>query len=92
MASGSGDNTIRLWDTALRKMRFQAHREAAILQPKAERLVERLWCAKKDLAEVVAALQADRVPSEEMRHAALRAVLRRTQPPEAAAGNAQDPP
>ncbi len=42
LASGSGDQTVRLWDTAPLKTRFQARREAAVLRPEAERLVERL--------------------------------------------------
>jgi hypothetical protein len=51
-----------------------------------------LWRAKKDPAEVVAALRADRELSEALRHAALRAVLRRAQHPEAAPGKLNDPP
>ena len=92
LASGSGDSTVRLWDTAPLKTRYQARREAAALRPEAERLVEQLWREKNDPAEVVEALRADRVPSEALRHAALRAVLRRAQPPEAAPGKPHDPP
>ena len=92
LASGSGDNTVRLWDTAPLKTRYQARREAAALRPEAERLVEQLWREKNDPAEVVEALRADRVPSEPLRQAALRAVLRRAQPPEPAPGHAHDPP
>jgi hypothetical protein len=80
LASGSGDGTVRLWDTAPLKARYQARREAAALRPEAERLVEQLWREKKDPAEVVAALRADRVPGEALRQAALRAVLRRARP------------
>jgi hypothetical protein len=43
-----------------------------------------LWREKNDPAEVVKALRADRVPSAALRQAALRAVLRRARPPEAA--------
>jgi hypothetical protein len=92
LASGSGANTVRLWDTAPLKTRYQARREAAALRPEAERRVEQLWREKNDPAEVVEALRADRAPSEAMRHSALRAVLRRVQPPEAAPGNPHDPP
>jgi hypothetical protein len=92
LASGSGDSTVRLWDTAPLKTRYEARREAAALRPEAERLVEQLWRAKNDPAEVVAALRADRVLSEALRHAALRAVLRRVQSPEAAPGNSQETP
>jgi WD40 repeat protein/tRNA A-37 threonylcarbamoyl transferase component Bud32 len=77
LASGSGDSTVLLWDTAPLKERYQARREAAALRPEAERLVEQLWREKNDPAEVVAALRDDRVLSEELRQAAMRAVLRR---------------
>jgi WD40 repeat protein/tRNA A-37 threonylcarbamoyl transferase component Bud32 len=91
LASGSGDSTVRLWDTAPLKTRYQARREATVLRPEAERLVEQLWREKNDPATVVAALRADRLLSEPLRHAALRAVLRRAQRPEAASGNPGEP-
>ena len=80
LASGSGDSTVRLWDTAPLKTRNDARREAAALAPEADRLVEKLFDQKKDAAEVVAAVRADRSLSEPQRHAALRAVLRRQSP------------
>jgi WD40 repeat protein len=92
LASGSGDTTVRLWDTAPLKTRYQARRAAAALRPEAERLVEQLSREKHDPAEVVKAIRGDRVPNDSLRHAALRAVLRRAQPPEAAPGHAHDPP
>jgi WD40 repeat protein len=92
LASGSGDFTVRLWDTAPLKMRYQARREAAALRPEAERLVEALWRQKNDPAGVVEALRADRALSEPLRQAALRVVLRRAQPPEAATGDLHDTP
>jgi WD40 repeat protein/serine/threonine protein kinase len=92
LASGSFDATVRLWDTAPLKTRYDARREAAALRPEAERLVEQLWRAKNGPAEVVAALRADRALSEALRQAALRAVLRRSQPPADALGKPQDPP
>jgi hypothetical protein len=92
LVSGSGDFTVRLWDTAPLKARYQARREAAALRPEAERLVEALWRQKNDPAGVVAALRADRVLSEPLRQAALRAVLRRALPPEAAPGHPPDLP
>jgi WD40 repeat protein len=91
LASGSGDFTVRLWDTAPLKERYQARREAEALRPEAERLVEALWRPKDDPAAVVEALRDDRVLSERLRHAALRAVMRRAQPPEAVPGNPRDP-
>ena len=92
LASGSGDATVRLWDTAPLKTRYQARREAAALRPEAERLVERLWRQKKDPAAVVEALRADGALGEPLRQAALRAVLRRALPAEAAPGKPHDPP
>ncbi len=92
LASGSGDSTVRLWDTEPLKARYQARREAAALRPEAERLVEPLWREKKDPAEVVEALRADRMPSEALRQVALRAVLRRARPPEPTPSTPHDPP
>jgi WD40 repeat protein len=86
LASGSGDFTVRLWDTAPLKVRYEARREAEALRPKAERLVEQLWQQKKNPAEVAEALRADRALSEPVRHAAMRAVLCRSRPAEAAPG------
>jgi WD40 repeat protein/predicted Ser/Thr protein kinase len=92
LVSGSGDHTVRLWDTAPLKRRYEARREAAALRPEAERLVEQLWPQTNDPAQVVDALRSDRALSEPLRQAALRAVLRRALPPEAAPGNPNDPP
>jgi WD40 repeat protein len=92
LASASGDSTVRLWDTAPLKARNDARREAAALRPEADRLVEHLWRQKKDPAAVVEALRADGALTEPRRHAALRAVLRKTQPPKAVAGKPNDLP
>jgi WD40 repeat protein len=92
LASGSGDSTIHLWETAPLKKRYQARREAAASQPEAERLVEQLWREKNDLAEVVAALRAERGLSEALRQAALRAVMRRTLPTADDSGYPDDTP
>jgi hypothetical protein len=86
LASGSGDFTVRLWDTAPLRTRYQARREAETLRPEAERLVEQLWRQKNNPDEVAEALRADQALSEPQRHAALRAVLRRTLPADTAPG------
>jgi WD40 repeat protein/predicted Ser/Thr protein kinase len=86
LVSGSGDFTVRLWDTAPLRTRYQARREAETLRPEAERLVEQLWRQKNNPDEVVEALRADGALSEPLRHAAVRAVLRRTPPGEAVPG------
>jgi WD40 repeat protein len=82
LASGSGDFTVRLWDTAPLKVRYQARREAAALQPEAERLVDRLWKQENDPAAIIEALRADPALSGPQRHAAQIALLRRAMPPE----------
>jgi WD40 repeat protein len=92
LASGSGDSTVRLWDTAPLKTRYQARREAAALHPEAEQLVEQLWREKKDADKVVEALRADQALTEPLRHAVLRAVMRRARPPDAELNNPQGPP
>ncbi len=93
LVSGSGDGTARLWDTEPLRGRYQARREAAALRPEAERLVERLWREKQDgPAAVAEALRADPALSEPLRQAALRAVLQRASPAEAAPGKPQGPP
>ena len=86
LVSGSGDTTVRLWDTAPLKTRHQARRQAEALRPEAERLVESLSRQKNDPAAVVDAIRADRVLSEPLRQAALRAVLRRARPAQTASG------
>jgi WD40 repeat protein len=92
LVSGSGDSTVRLWDTEPLKDRYQARREAAALRPEAQRLVEQLWQQENDPAAVVEALRANPALSEPLREAALRAVLRKAAPPDAAPGNPPDPP
>ena len=64
------------------KERYKARREAEVLRPEAEQLVEALWRQKDDPAAVVDAIRDDRVLSEPLRQAAEVAVLRRTMPPE----------
>ena len=72
LVSGSGDGTVRIWDTELSARRLQARREAENLRPEAERLVEGLFQVKKEAAEVVAALRANRSLGVSQRKAALR--------------------
>jgi WD40 repeat protein/serine/threonine protein kinase len=92
LVSGSGDSTVRLWDTAPLRTRYQARHEAETLRPEAERLVEQLWRQQKNPDEIAEALRADSTLSEPQRHAALREVLRRAQPPTDVPGKPRDPP
>ncbi len=79
IVSGSGDGTVRLWDSEPPGPRYRARREAEALRPEADRLVEALFKRNgSDAAKVVAALHADRSLSDPLRNAALRAVLRRS--------------
>ena len=75
LVSGSGDSTVRLWDTEPLRERYRARRRAEKLRPAAERLVKKLFHQLKDAAAVVAALRADQLLSEPERQAAFRAVL-----------------
>jgi WD40 repeat protein len=77
LVSGSGDGTVRLWDTEPLRKRYQARREADALRPDAERLVERLFAESHEPDQVVARLRADQSLSNSLRHAALRALMRR---------------
>jgi hypothetical protein len=72
--------------------RYQARRDTAALRPEAERLVDRLFRAKREPADVVAAIAADTSLSAPMRRAARDAVLRRTLRPQAAEGTSHAPP
>jgi hypothetical protein len=83
---------VRLWDTEPLRVRYQARREAAALQPEAEGLVEQLRGQKDDRAAVVQALRADPALSEPLRQAALREVLRQAHPPRDVPGKRRDPP
>ena len=51
-----------------------------------------MWRQKKDPAAVVEALRADPALSEPLRQAALRALLRKAQPPETLPGDLHDAP
>jgi WD40 repeat protein len=81
LVSGSGDETVRLWDTEPLAKRRRARRQDDALRPAADRLVERLFQEHRSASEVVAALQADGKLDEPSRRAAFRAVLRKQAPP-----------
>ena len=76
--SGSGDGTVRIWDTEPPALRQQSRREAEALRPAADRLVERLFHEKNDATEVAAAIRADRSLGDSQRKASLRALMRRS--------------
>src|SRR5262249_55337573 len=78
LASGSGDFTVRLWDTEPLKKRYKARREAEALRPEAERLVERLFREKNNADQGAALIRSERSHSEPQRQAAFRALLKRS--------------
>jgi hypothetical protein len=59
LASGSGDNTVRLWDTKPLAERVQCRQQAEALRPQAEQLIESLFRKLKEPAEVARALRTD---------------------------------
>jgi WD40 repeat protein len=77
LVSGSGDGTLRLWDTEPLAKRYQARREAEVLRPEAERLIERLFAELREPVRVVARLRHEEDLSEPLLRAALQAVMRR---------------
>lgn len=79
LVSGSGDGTVQIWDTEPPARRLQARREAEVLRPEAERLVDKLFAELHEPDRVVARLRADQKLSASLRHAALRAVMSRGQ-------------
>jgi WD domain, G-beta repeat len=81
LASGSGDGTVRIWDTESPALRHQARREAEALRPEAQRLVARLFNALREPDQVVARLRADASLSDQLRHMAVREVMRLEQQP-----------
>jgi hypothetical protein len=76
LVSGSGDGTVRLWDTVPLARRYQARREAEALRPEAERLVRRLFALLREPPQVVSRLRTDASLSAALRRAALLEVLR----------------
>jgi hypothetical protein len=79
LVSGSGDGTVRIWETESPARRLQARREAEALRPTAERLVEGLFAELREPDLVVARLRADANLTAPLLHAALRALMRRGQ-------------
>ncbi len=79
IVSGCGDGTVRIWDTTSPARRQEARHEAEALRPDAERLVARLFGELREPSAVVARLRAENSLSDPMRHAAVRAVMRRGQ-------------
>ena len=78
LVSGSGDATVRLWDTTPLKTRHQARRETEAARPEAARLVERLFAEVGEPDWVASRLRTDAALTDALRRAALQEVLRRS--------------
>ncbi len=75
--SGSGNGTVRLWDTAPLRERYKERREREALRPEADALVDRLFHQGDAADEAVQLLRTDPALSELLRRAAWHAVPRR---------------
>ena len=76
LASGSGDSTVCLWDTAPLKGRYEARRETEAARPEADRLVRRLLAELGEPGRVAARLRTEAALSDPLRRAAAQEVLR----------------
>ena len=77
LASGSGDFTVRLWDTAPLRERYQARRQTEAARPEATRLVGNLLAELGEPDRVASRLRTDTALSDALRRAAFQAILRR---------------
>jgi hypothetical protein len=77
LASGSGDFTVRLWDTAPLRERYEVRRETEAARPEATRLVRDLLAELGEPDRVASRLRTDTALSGALRRAALQEVLRR---------------
>jgi hypothetical protein len=75
--SGSGDFTVRLWETAPLTRRLEARRALEALRPEAERLVDHLLREQGTAGKVADRLRNEPGMSDSLRHAARQALLRR---------------
>jgi hypothetical protein len=77
LVSGSGDTTLRLWDTEPLRARYHARHEAAAARPEATRLVRRLVADLGEPGRVTSRLRTDAALSVPLRRTASQEVLRR---------------
>jgi len=76
LASGSGDATVRLWDTEPLRERYRARREVEAARPEAARLVRRLLAELGEPGKVASRLRTEAGLSDALRRAASQEVLR----------------
>ncbi len=77
LVSGSGDHTVRLWETNRPAQRLLARQEQRLLQPDAERLVDRLSRKLQNPDLVSQRLKEVGTLSPALREAAWNALIRR---------------
>ena len=77
LASGSGDFTVRLWDTAPLRERSRARREVEAARPEATRVVGKLFAELGEPERVASRLRRDTALSDALRRAAFQEILRR---------------
>jgi WD40 repeat protein len=76
LISGSGDHTVRIWDTAPMKDRVRARRERQALWSKLEPKVRQLFTDFGEAAKVAEKVKSDASLSPRERQVALQVVLR----------------
>jgi hypothetical protein len=77
LASGSGDFTIRLWESERLGRRLDAQREEQEARPEAERLLERLFHEEGTADRVAERLRTETARSAPLQRAARNALYRR---------------
>ena len=76
LISGSGDNTVRIWDTLPLMERVQARRERQTLLGQVEPMVQRLFAELGDAHKVIERVKADPSLGARARQIALQVALR----------------
>jgi hypothetical protein len=75
LVSGSGDHTVRIWDTQPLKDRIQARRERQDILAQVEPMVQRLFNELGDAGRVAEQVKTDTSLSHRARQVALQVVL-----------------
>ena len=75
LVSGSGDHTVRIWDTQALKDRMHARRDRQAVVARVEPMVQELFNELSDAGRVADSVKADTSLSRRARQVALQAVL-----------------
>ena len=75
LISGSGDHSVRIWDTVPMKDRMQARRERQAILVQVEPMVQRLFAELGDAGKVIQRVKADASLGTRARQVALRVSL-----------------